>query len=447
MNFAKAKLNVAISCISASLLLFGACNDEQEPTKPDAVNLSSELGENGKDVVLSWTKPDETNTSYTYEVISGDSTVTETTELSYTVTGLEFDTEYTFKLTVHNGAVASSDTSETTISTGKYGGGIFITNEGGFGNNNGSVSFYNYKTDQVINNLFSTVNDRALGDVVQSMKLHNDRAYIVVNNSNKIEVVNRFSFEEVGVVEGLSLPRFFTAFEDKGYVTCWGDNSVKVIDLGTLTVTNTIAVGSGPEGLAISGGNLFVANGGGYGVDSTISVIDLQSEEVVSTIAAKYNPKKVVADENGNIWVLVHGKVVYSPDWTQIIEETPSMIYKIDAANATAIETEKLFDTQHPAGLSINGDGASLYVGGGFGFGGIYKVETENIGSSATITKIVDDYAYGFEFDKNSNTLFVGIAPDFTSGGTLLRYNENGEKLGEYTVGIGPNGAGFKGTK
>src|SRR2546421_1774917 len=76
--------------------------------------------------------------------------------------------------------------------------GVFITNEGSFGNGDGSVSFFRPASHEIINDVFMTVNHRPLGDVVQSMILFNNKGYIVVNNSQKIEVVNKNNFSSTG---------------------------------------------------------------------------------------------------------------------------------------------------------------------------------------------------------------------------------------------------------
>jgi len=88
--------------------------------------------------------------------------------------------------------------------TGEYTDGIFITNEGNFSAGNGSVSFYSNKKDSVYNNIFSLINDRPLGSVVQSLTVFDDNAYIVVNASNKIEVVESVSFKEKVTITGLN---------------------------------------------------------------------------------------------------------------------------------------------------------------------------------------------------------------------------------------------------
>ena len=70
--------------------------------------------------------------------------------------------------------------------------GYFVTNEGNFGSGNGSVSFIS-NNGSVQNDVFYNTNMFYLGDVVQSMTTANDKGYIVVNNSGKVEVVDNIS--------------------------------------------------------------------------------------------------------------------------------------------------------------------------------------------------------------------------------------------------------------
>ncbi len=331
---------------------------------------------------------------------------------------------------------------EDPVSKGKYENGVYIVNEGTFQQNNGSVSFYYYNGDSVVNDIFYQANIRALGDVVQSIYTDNEKAYIVVNNSNKVEVVNRYTFAELGAVESLPSPRYFITGNGKGYVTCWGDNSVKVINLNTLKVDGSIPVGIGPERMLLRGSKLYVVNSGGFSSDSLVSVINTSTDEVEASIAVPYNPKSIVFDNEGKLWVLCAGKAVY--DWNppyNLLEETASQLYQIDPVTYEIVTTIQLFEHAHPSNLQIDKNGSTLYFDGGMN-GGIYSYETAGSGSS--ITKIIEAFAYGFAYDPHSDVLFVMDAGNYVSAGTMMRYLTNGDKLGEYTVGMVPNGAAFK---
>src|SRR5688500_15237380 len=93
---------------------------------------------------------------------------------------------------------------------GKFEDGVFVVNEGNFQDANGTISHVS-SDGTVTQDLFGSENNGlALGDVVQSMTIDSDFAYIVVNNSNKMEVVNANTFVAEYTLKNLLLPRYFT---------------------------------------------------------------------------------------------------------------------------------------------------------------------------------------------------------------------------------------------
>ena len=102
--------------------------------------------------------------------------------------------------------------------------GLFLVNEGDYGQANGSIGFYNL-SDSVNpifdNDIFRTVNNIPLGDIVQSLTFYNNHGYIAVNNSQKLEVVNAATFASVATVP-VGSPRYFAVITpNNGYVTDW----------------------------------------------------------------------------------------------------------------------------------------------------------------------------------------------------------------------------------
>ena len=317
-----------------------------------------------------------------------------------------------------------------------YTNGALIVNEGTFGAGNGSISFYNYSSSNVFNNVFQTVNHRPLGDVVQSVYRAYGNTYICVNVSNKVEVVNSTNFKELNTFT-VSQPRYMTSDGGStGYVSSWGNGGeINVIDLVGNIVLNTIPVGSGPEGMVFKNGNLYVSNSGGFGTDSTVSVISGGS--VIATIDIEaYNPSSIVSGNNDNIWVLAKGKVIYDANWN-IIGHEPSKVIEISTLTNTIISNTLLLAEAHPSSIHISDDGNTLYFGGSYGFPGIYTMSVTNPSTPSSL--FINESNYGFFITPSNDHIFI-LKEASTSNGKLIIYNAGGNKLSEQKVGIFPNG-------
>ena len=60
------------------------------------------------------------------------------------------------------------------------------------------------------------VNNRPLGDMVQSFSVADDKGFIVVNNSQKVEVVLLNTFKSSGCIRGILSPVFYPCKQYQG---------------------------------------------------------------------------------------------------------------------------------------------------------------------------------------------------------------------------------------
>ncbi|MEM8965031.1 MAG: DUF5074 domain-containing protein [Bacteroidota bacterium] len=325
--------------------------------------------------------------------------------------------------------------------------GYFIVNEGGFGNANTSLSYYDRQKDSVLNNVFSNTNNRPLGDQTQSMAVFDDRGFIVVQNSAKIEVIDRETFESlatIGVDEGIISPRYFLGISPtKGYVTDWGadgvSGTVKVLDLENYEVTSSIPVGAGPNELILANNQVYVANGGGFGSDSTVVVIDPQTDTIIEEIVVGDNPSSLTVDTNGNIWVVGVGKLVYDPVDFSVVEteSTPGFIARLENDEVAFTLPAAQINTG-PASIRVNPAGQQLY----FRYqGDIHQMGITDI--ALPTNPLIDESFYGLAVDPISGEILTGKAPNFSSVGSFTRYSPSGDLIRSYTVGIAPNGFAF----
>jgi len=289
----------------------------------------------------------------------------------------------------------------------KYADGILAINQGGFGNGDASVSYISDDLSFTENTIFNNTNSTPLGDTGQSIAFLDDLAYIVLNGSSKIEVVNRYTFVSIATIStGLTNPRYMAFANGKGYVTNWGDGSdatddfVAVIDLATNTIASTIAVSEGPEQIVAVGNSLYITNKGGYSQGNVVSVI--ASNDTVTTINVGDVPDEIAVDAANNVWVICEG----IPAWTG--NETGGQLVKINTANNTVATTLNFGATEHPSLMTyVNGQ---VYF---YNNAAIYKMG-ESDTSLPTMSIISQDLEYGGLAIKD-NKLF-GAKPDYSAG-------------------------------
>ena len=321
--------------------------------------------------------------------------------------------------------------------------GVYIINEGSFGNGNGSVSFLEYNTGNLTENFFQQQNQIPLGDVVMSMKIYQERGYIVVNNSQKIEVVNIDNFKSTGTITNLSSPRYFVPLNPaKGYVSDWNSNVIAVVDLNTFQIIKTIPAGSGPEQMAVVNDKLYVTNVGGFGSDSTVTVINTIADTVIKTITVGRNPNSIVSDKNGKLWVLCNGDI--GADW--VGGTADDIAGELILLNATTDTIEKSFvmtTVDHPMKLTMNSTGDKLYyLNGMSGFDG--RIYVMNITDQILPAQpLADKIFYGLGVDPQTKNILGAYVPGFSQKGYIFRYTDSGLLIDSIKVGIAPSGFAF----
>ncbi|MBN1159354.1 MAG: hypothetical protein JXA61_08225 [Bacteroidales bacterium] len=326
-----------------------------------------------------------------------------------------------------------------------YGSGVYIINEGFFSGNNATISYYDQNDGTMDHAIFYNANGRVIGDVLQSFTVNGNTGFIVVNNSAKVEVVDMSTFETVSEPVAATYPRYFLPVTaEKGYLTNGSfQGYVLIVDLDDFTVTDSIQVGFGPETLIQLEDNIFVCNSGGWGSDSTISVIDPATDAVTGTIKVTDTPMDIVADAIGNLWVYCKGYAAY--DWNppyDLISETDAYLHQVDPATGTILWQGKVGKASDyvvvPPKCAISSDGLTLYY---LRPDGVYSVSVTNP-SIADDPLISGSSYYGIDVNPQNGDLYLCEA-SLSGNGSLKIYDAEINSVASYAVGIMPNGAIF----
>jgi len=327
----------------------------------------------------------------------------------------------------------SCNPENTTSSTFNFHDGYFIINEGGYSVGNASLTFVSDDFTTIEQDIFKKANNRALGDTAQSLFLYNEYAYIVVNASDKIEVVNRNTMESVTTIYGEEIknPRYMVAYNGFGYISNWGeasdpsDDFIAVINLTNNQVSTTIPIGEGPEKLIVANNKIYVALQGGWHQNNKIVVIDPISNTLTNTIVVGDVPNSILKDDLGSIWVLCQGKPSYAS------EETTGQLIKI--IDESVAYTFDFLDNTHPTSLCLINN-TLYFVKNGY----ITSAPIETPDTQYNIHEFNGDPRGIIGIDESK--FYTIDAGDYTAEGTISVYDKlSFELIKEVATGIIPN--------
>jgi len=308
--------------------------------------------------------------------------------------------------------------------------GIFILNEGNFDWGNGSLTYYSYDSARIYNNLFETVNRRPLGDVPYSMFFHGNYIYIVVNNSEKIEVINNKSLESVTTITGLISPRnLVLAGQDKAYVTSMYSDSVRIIDLKKNKVSGYINIHQTSESAVVINQKAFIAN---WLEGNEVFIIDTTTDLLIDSVEVGKEPESMVVDNKGLVWVLCNGG--WKRDtFAELVGIYPQRHVIARRHVFPALESS-------PLCLQADGDGDTLF----YIENGIRCMRTDAAELPADPLIGNDDHLfYKIGINPVNGDIVATDAADYKQNGVLLIYNRRGNLKNSYATGIIPGCLSF----
>ncbi|MEY3443566.1 MAG: hypothetical protein RLZZ519_1847 [Bacteroidota bacterium] len=310
-----------------------------------------------------------------------------------------------------------------------YADGVLVVNEGNFQGGNASLSFIRRTDDSLREDIFELANARPLGDVAQSVTIVGNRAYIVVNNSGKVEVVDLPSLESRCTITGLQSPRYLLPIgNNKALVSDLYSKTISVVNLSECNVDGTIATGGWTEEMLMIGNRVFVTQ---TGTDKLL-VIDPTALTLIDSVYVGREPNSLVQDQNGKLWVLCGNALG---------QAVPQLV----RLNPDSLNLEAVFPfaaaTQAPSKLCINVAGDQLF----FLNGGIFQMAITD-GSLPTQAWIPQGGHtwYGLAVDPLTDLIYAGDALDYQRRGVVYRYaTGSSTPLASFQSGIIPGEFAF----
>jgi len=313
-------------------------------------------------------------------------------------------------------------------------GGVFILSEGNYSAANSSLSYYYPETGEIENSLFYRVNNVPLGDVAQSMTIHESGVYIVINNSGIVFKINRETLEFEGKISGLVSPREMIFINNhKAYISDLYRTEISIVNPSTFEIIGSIEVGKSSDCMIKSDNKIMIANWSAYNqtkLNNSVMIVNSESDILTDSIVVGIEPNSMVVDKDGFLWVLCSGGFMN--------DELPSL-WKV---NTVTLEIEKQFTfsniMQSPDNLCIVGDSLYFLNNGIF----VMSVHDQFLPEIPLIIEGNKNY-YSLGVDPVNNEIYVSDALDYNQNGMIYRYNLTGDIKSSFEAGIIPGSFGF----
>ena len=324
--------------------------------------------------------------------------------------------------------------------------GFYLLNEGDMGSNKASLDYYDYD-GTYFRDIFAFANPsvpKEMGDVGNDLKIYGSRLYAVINCSNKIDVMDKWTAKKLGQI---NIPncRYIRFHEGYAYVTSYAGpvqinpnyeqlGYVAKIDTATLQEVARCIVGMQPDELEILDGKIYVANSGGYmspNYENTVSVIDIATFAETERIEVAVNLHRLRADSHGKLWVSSRGDYYGAS----------SRLYWIDT------QSNRLGGSVDVAASNFHLDGDSLYLYSTefnyesmteevtYGIVDVVKKELVTRNFITDGTELSIKTPYGIIVNPLTKDIYVTDARNKVTPGTLYCFDKDGKQKWNFRTG------------
>ncbi len=310
------------------------------------------------------------------------------------------------------------------------GRGVFILCEGNFMWDNASLSYYDPATRHLENNVFLRANGMKLGDVAQSMTLHEDAGYVVVNNSGVIYRIDPATFRITGLIEEVVSPRHILFVDEQtAYVSDLYDPRITVVDPRTNRIRSRIAMNGhrSTEQMVLAGDRVYVNC---WSYDNKILVIDTRTERLVDSLTVGWQPNSLLLDRHGKLWTATDGRTGEAP-----------ALWRIDAATLQIERRFELPADRPPSKLTLDERNDLLY----FIARDVWRMPTQAESLPAEpFLPYAGTLYYGLGVDPDTGEVYVADAIDYVQNGVVYRFTDEGLPVDTLRVGVIPGSFCFK---
>jgi hypothetical protein len=189
-----------------------------------------------------------------------------------------------------------------------FSNGVFVVNEGNFQSSNGSVSYIDFTTNEVFNDIIRANNPFiTIGDVCQSLYFYQGYYFLVVNNSGKIEIFDS-NFKYFKTIANLGSPRFISFKGNEFYISNINSNKIDIGSINNMNIISSISTKTWTEEMLIIKDTLYATCPN----KEFVLKIDITSKEVIDSIWCGMGNQSIVQQGDSILWIQSVGDDTHS---------------------------------------------------------------------------------------------------------------------------------------
>lgn len=307
----------------------------------------------------------------------------------------------------------------------------YILCEGNYGSTNSTLWSANSTFSEVSGPLHWDISSNPLGDTGQNLKIYHDKLFIVMNNSNTVEVADLSNgFEFVTSIDlPFAGPRDIEIVNNIAYVSCWYISGILCIDLSDYSIIDTLSLGKLPEDLLFYNDKLYSSITMNADWSSSNMVMEFDIADTVPVPADTFivvtGPEEMVAHDN----CIYVSSTYYDENWNIYAGNS-----KIDLS--TGEVTRKDFGISFLFGRDITVFNNKIYRVYNKGICALTDSLTMDTGDQ------IGNYSSIYSMATHNDLIYFGltnyIAPD-----TVAVLDSNGTQLAALRVGAIPGSFAF----
>ena len=306
--------------------------------------------------------------------------------------------------------------------------GVFVGNQGNFGDGNGSVTVFNPETQQAqpaVTNLSS---------IVQGIAVRDTSLFIMANSAARVDVFSTEGLSQTGQLTGLNGPRYLTFagpntayVTDQQFFTSPDPDSIRVLDLsgGHPQLESSIDVPGTVDGITTTGDHVYAALGA-FGDTSLVADVNVNQNTLTQTIDVDCTSRSLATDSDAEVFVLCAD----APEAVILNGPTGEIQTRLSLPDTA----ETTFGVGQPA--SYAPEAQELYVATDTG---ILRIDTESNDVGPMIDVGGPLPAGAVAYDGVRDELYVARPSGPTERGSVTVHARDGTQKTSFQAGILPN--------